>query len=161
MEESTRTFMNEHTSQALYLVDPRSERFLCWLRDAVMYVARLYWDLFISLPLTIMSMSLALVASVMSLIDLFQNPSRWLCDVILLSLGIAFLVSSRVRTFFWALVACAFLWIPLIVSVMRGIIDFSHEHTSTPDLILIALFCFLPPIVAALLIERVRHRGVN
>jgi hypothetical protein len=150
--------MNATNPKLLYSVEPNSERFFRWLRETSATAIRLYWELFISLPVTIFAMLFAVIAIVVGIMDIVQHPSRFWHDLLPIVVFLAFLIFSRVQAFFWALLGCFILWVVLVALLLLPIVGTDYMAVTTTAKILLGVTYFLPPFIAALYIDYARHR---
>ena len=150
--------MNAEHPKSLYVVEPGGERFIRWLRETTALAIRLYWDIFIGIPATIITMMLALIGTVVGIMDIARNPAHYGSDLPLIGICLAFIIFQRVRAFCWALLGCSVLWIVLLALVLIPILGQDYEGGTTAAKILLGVADFLPPIIGALYIDHARHR---
>lgn len=122
------------------------------------WAIRLYWDLFIAIPVQLLLMGIALLSLVIGILDMIKQPSHALADLILIGVCAAFLLISRLRAFFWAFLVCFVVWLPLEVTLLISLAGKDYKPVSAAENIVLVLLCFLPPLVGAGLIDHARHR---
>ena len=150
--------MNAEHPKSLYVVEPDGERFSRWLRETTACAIRLYWDIFIELPATMITMMLGLIGTGVGIMDIVRSPAHYRSDLPLIGICLAFLIFRRVRAFCWALLGCSVLWVVLLALVLIPILGEDYEVRTTAAKILLGVADFLPPIIAALYIDHARHR---
>jgi hypothetical protein len=150
--------MNTTNPRLLYSVEPNSERFIRWLRETSATAVRFYWELFISLPVTIIAMLLAVIAIVVGIMDIVQHPSPFWSDLLPIGVSFAFLMFSRVRAFLWALLGCFILWVVLVALLLLPIVGTDYRAVTTTAKIVLGMTYCLPPFLAAIYIDYARHR---
>jgi hypothetical protein len=150
--------MNTPNPKILYAVEPNSERFFRWLRETSVYLIQLYWELFFTLPVTILSMMFAVIIIGVGVIDIVNHPSLFSPDLLLIGMSLAFLIFGRVREFVWALLICTFIWVVLVSLLLVPIVGADYKVITITAKIALGVVEFIPPCIAALYIDYARHR---
>jgi len=150
--------MDTISSQALYAIDPKAERFTRWLAETTRWAVRTYWELFVTLPVTFILVVTALLCLIVGVLDLIKHPVNAYADLLLIGAAAAFLVFQRLRAFLWAFLACCIFWIPLMVALIFSIAGKDYKAVSAAANIAIIVIYFLPPLVASVFIDYARHR---
>ena len=144
----------------MFAVEPDTARCLRWLEEATAFAVRLYWDLFVSIPVTIFSFMFAGMAVFIGFLDLAQHPQHFWSDVPLIGFSVAFLVFARLRTFVWALLACSVGWVVIVALLLLPFVGPDYLAGTMTAKILLGAVDFLPPLLAALCIDRARHSKI-
>ena len=132
-------------------------RCLRWLEEATAFAVRLYWDLFVSLPIIFFSLSFAGIAIIVALIDVAHHPQHFWSDVPLIGFAIAFLAFARLREFIWTLLACLISWATIVALLLLPFVGPDYLAATLTAKVLLGIIDFLPPLLAALYIDRARH----
>ena len=150
--------MNSINPRVLYSVDPRSERLARLIREKTATAVRLYWELFVSLPISIISFLVAVITIVVCVVATVQHPDTFLHNLPPIGLALAFLAYRRVREFSWALLGCLVFWILLVALLLLPFVGPDFKVVTTTTKILLGVAYLLPPFIAALYIDHARHR---
>lgn len=151
--------MDAINPRALYAIEPQAERFSRWIAETTRWAIRLYWDLFVALPTTIIMMGMALICLGVGLMDLIKYPSNACADLLMISVSAAFMLFQRMRAFAWAFMACCTVWwIVLVTALLNPVMGENYKAASPTANIAILLLDLIPPLVAAAFIDRAKHR---
>lgn len=153
--------MSPINPQALYVVEPEAMRFSRLLAETARRAVRLYWELFIVLPVQIFMIGMAMICLGVGVLDIAKNSSNICADLILICASAAILLFERVRTFFWAFLACCTLWWILVLAILIPLVGKDYRPASTAANVAIILLDILPPLAAAAFIDYARHRNTN
>jgi hypothetical protein len=151
--------MPPDTSRKLYAVEPDGQRFMRWLYEFTRRAARVYWDIAVALPVTILSMGLALLFSGVCILDLFQKSRNIPFDLIALAISIPFLGSRRFRVFVWTWFACQVGWLVLLLALILPFTGPDFDAKTNAARTLLAIAYFAPPLFLAIYFERLLRAG--
>ena len=153
--------MNAVNKGALFAIEPQSERFTRWVAETTQWAIRLYWELFVALPVQVISMGTALICFIVGVLDTLKRPGNAFHNLPLICASAAFLLFHRVRSFFWAFLACFIVWLPVEVVFIISLLGEDYKTVSVAANIALVLLCLLPPLVAAAFIDHARHRNTT
>ena len=151
--------MNSDRARYLYAVEPDGQRFIQWLHEFTRLAARVYWDLTVTLPVAIVSMTLAFASCIVSLMDLSRKSRNVHADLIALAISIPCLVSHRFRVFFWTWCICQVGWLLLVLSVILPFTGPNFQVTTIVARTLVTLVYFAPPPFLAFYVRRLFAAG--
>ena len=132
--------------------------FVRWLRETTTWAIRLYWDIFVGLPATAITLGFALIATIVGFADIVRNPAHYITDLSVIGFGVAFLISHRFRVFIWSLLGFSVLWVVLLAIVLLPLFGPGYIARSAAARLLLEATDFLPPIIAALYIDYATYR---
>ena len=150
--------MDAPDSTILHSVEPSFELLARRLRELTIWIARLYWNLFVWIPLVAFTMLFAGLFVLVGFAEMINHPAFFWRDVPLIAMSLCFLGFHRVRVFFWVLLPCLVGWFSLVAVLLIPFLGPEYVVNTPLEKLLLGTAELLPPLVAALCIERVIDR---